>query len=335
MTYTQVPAGNSNGSSNPNQQPSSGLGGQPPFSAVPLAPLNAQWSAYVADHSSPSGAHLFTGLNAALCIDVLAGQPATGSGLQIYECNLFASAQTWTWVAGQLRIADPSGQLYCLSLPGSSLNPNVPTTAACTSATGASETSQLWRWQAGMMQLADTNQCLGLTANAPQKGLALQTYPCDPDNNTQQWRIGSLGTSEGGVNVPMGVHLSNRLDPSTCLDLRTGDINLGVVETYPCNASAAQKWVFERGTIASLDNTCIGVDGAPEAGASIKLSACQPNEPRQQWAWSGSSLALANTDLCMCVPLGTPPASAPPLTLASCPAGPGTGLNCQWLMGPP
>ena len=331
LTYTQAATFGAGA----NQQASQGSADPPPFSSLPLASLTVEWGDAAMATSNPTGAHLFSGLNADLCLDVPYGKPANGTNIHIYQCNLISSAQTWSSIDGQLRVADTDGSPYCLSLSGGSLNANIPITVTCTPLATTTDPTQLWVWEGGLLRLADSNQCLGLTANTTQNNLPLQTYPCDSNNATQQWRIGNLGIGPGNAFVTLGVRLGSQLDSNACIDLRSDDTSAGIVQSFACNPSAAQKWVFERGTLSNQNNSCIGLDGSATAGTKVKVTTCQANEPRQQWVWSDSRLVLANTDLCMCVSPGLAALAGQQLELASCPTRPDAGLSCRWLMGLP
>lgn len=336
LTYTQAAPLNGDGSStNGNQIASDGIANAQPFSSLALAPLTVEWGDAAMNTSNPTGAHLFTGLNADLCLDVPYGTPANGTDVHIYQCNLIPTAQSWGWSDGQLRINDANGNPYCLSLSGGSLNANMPITAACTPTGGSSDPTQQWRWDDGLLRLADSNQCLGLTANTPQYNLPMRTYLCDANNATQQWRIGNVGIGLGNAQITTGVRLSSQQDSNVCIDLVGGDTGAGAMRVWACNPYAAQKWIFERGTLSNKDNACIGVDGAATSGATVKLSTCQADAASQKWAWSGSSLMLANTNLCLCVPPGQATVPGQPLVLGACPSSLGSALNCQWQVGLP
>ena len=331
LTYTQASMAGEGG----NNVVVVGPGEAIPFSSQPLASLNVDWTAFAMNNSNPHGVHLFTGLNAGVCLDVNNGRPTTGNTVHIYQCGYFTTAQLWTMVDGQLQIADANGTPFCLSLAGGSLNANAPITVACTPVGGTTDPTQLWRWEQGLLRLVDSDQCLSLTEDTPANSHDLATFPCDPNNTVQQWRIGNLGTGEGNIPVAIGARVGSRLDPTTCLDLRADDTQAGIVETYACNTSAAQKWVFEAGTIANQNNSCISIDGAATVGTNIKVAPCGRDDPKQQWTWSQSTFMLAGTDLCICTPPGAAPSSSPQLALGACPSSPSGSLNCQWLLGVP
>jgi hypothetical protein len=123
---------------------------------------------------------IVSGLNTAKCVDNNNAAATPGNKVQMFDCNGFAAAQSWT-VNSNGTITIDGG---CLDITGNnSANGTLVEWWPCN---GGS--NQQWQAVNGQLVNPATGKCLDDPAGITTNGIQLQIWSCSGASN-QQWRL--------------------------------------------------------------------------------------------------------------------------------------------------
>ena len=220
------------------------------------------------------------------CVDVAGGNSASGTRVQLWDCN-GASAQNWTVASnGTLQALGK-----CLDIIGNGTAPGTKV--------------QLWDCN-GVGGQQWVPQANGSLLN-PQSGLCLD----DPGGNTtdgtqlQIWNCNNLWPQVyqlpgrallGAIGAPGG----------KCVDVQGANSTSGTpVQLYDCNGTAAQTWtVASDGTLQALGK-CLDIIGNGTApGTKVQIWDCNGVGGQQWRPQANGSLLNPQSGLCLDDPAG-------------------------------
>ncbi|HEV2636510.1 MAG TPA: ricin-type beta-trefoil lectin domain protein [Actinocrinis sp.] len=224
--------------------------------------------------TNPGPPRGFESANSARCLDDPGFNTASGTALDIWDCN-GGTNQQWTYL--------PNGEVQvlgkCLDAPGSAAQGTQTDIADCSGGAG-----QLWTLKGdGTVVNRASGLCLDVTANATANGSSVEVWGCNGGAN-QRWDLPA--PPSGPITAGVGSGL--------CIDDNAGSTANGTkVQIWTCNASPAQDWsVVSDGSLRVL-GTCMDVTGGGTAnGTLVQLYTCN-GTPAQQWT-AGANGSLVN-----------------------------------------
>ncbi|MFI6512350.1 ricin-type beta-trefoil lectin domain protein [Streptosporangium sp. NPDC050855] len=224
------------------------------------------------------------------CVDVAADDTGgNGSAVQLWDCQIQAADQHWTWDGTALRTLN-----RCLDVTGNATANGSQVQLWDCNGGGA----QQWVPQAnGALLNPQSGRCLDSPNGTTANGTRLQLWDCN-GSPAQAFRMG--GGSEGAtfVNGPGG----------KCVDVAGDDIggNTAAVQLWDCQPHGVdQHWAWDGRALRTL-NRCLDVVGNATAnGSQVQLWDCNGGGAQQWVPQANGALLNPQSGRCLDSPNGT------------------------------
>jgi predicted alpha-1,2-mannosidase len=216
------------------------------------------------------------------CVDLNGGNTASGTPVQLYDCNNTA-AQRWT-VPGNNQVL-LGGK--CLDISGGGLtNGSKVQLWDCNLSNG-----QEWKYDPTAQALRNPASGRCLDAPGTTNGVQLVIWDCNNGNN-QHWTLPRTHTGAASSAIA-----------GKCIDDNAaGTSNGNKIQSWSCNGSPAQQvTVVGDGTLRILGRCFDVTAGGTGNGTLIELYDCVAGNGNQQWTFNASTGALVNPQSGRCL----------------------------------
>ncbi|MDQ1295827.1 MAG: hypothetical protein QG608_3714 [Actinomycetota bacterium] len=235
------------------------------------------------------------------CIDVASGSTATGTAVQLYDCN-GTTSQLWNFPGdGSLRFKD-----RCLDLPPSDTYGTPLQIAPCT---GSSRQTWDFRPDGTLYNLYNTTTrwCVVVPGADTTNRTRLVSNYCTDTARKQLWELRTDGQG------PIRSAFNN-----ICLDSRVQGENDDLATIHTCDETPTENWIVFGDGALRVDGKCLDVPGSSTANdTELQTHTCNGTQAQQWRVGPNNTLVNDLSRLCLDIP-GGKTANNTPVRLHTC-----------------